>query len=159
MSNSGLNVFSSFDDVIILKNCHRIHKLENAEDEEMAAAYNAPGQRFLDVVTRLRDCSWTDEDYYWLSKRKISHLSMEERAAFKNAPVLMEFRKEREGEDANDSCESYNRRNLYMLAKDGDVPIARFTAKHEGVTQKDCTSMSEDPVSYTHLTLPTTAYV
>ena len=100
MSNSGLNVFSTFDDVIILKNCHRIHKLENAEDEATAAAYNARGQRFLEVVTRLRDCSWTEEDYYWLSKRKISHLSLEERAAFKDAPVLMEFRKERDGEDA-----------------------------------------------------------
>ena len=33
MSNSGLNVFSTFDDVIILKNCHRIHKLENAEEK------------------------------------------------------------------------------------------------------------------------------
>ena len=37
MSNSGLNVFSTFDDVIILKNCHRIHKLENSEDEATAA--------------------------------------------------------------------------------------------------------------------------
>ena len=78
MSNSGLDVFSSFTDVVVLKNCHRIHKLANAESDEDAAAYNERGQRFLEVLTRLRDCAWTEEDYYWISKRKLSQLSLDE---------------------------------------------------------------------------------
>ena len=147
MSNAGLHVFSTFGDVIVLQICHRIHKLEGAVDEKEAAEYNARGQRFLEVVTRLRDCTWTEEDYYWLSQRKLSHISLEERAKFKEAPVLMEFRKERESEDPNDSCVSYNRRHLYMLAKDGDIPVARFPARHTGVSEEDGEKMSEEAFS------------
>ena len=129
MSNVGRDVFSSFDDVIVLKTCHRIHKMENADNEKTASEYNARGQRFLAIVTRLRDCAWTEEDYYWLSKRKLSHLSLDERAAFKEAPVLMEFRKERDTDDPNDSCAAYNRRHLYLLAKDGDIPHCTICSK------------------------------
>ena len=95
-------------------------------------------------MTRLRDCSWTEEDYYWVTKRKLSHLSLDERANFKEAPVLMEFRKERDTDDPNDSCTSYNRRNLYLLAKERDIPIAKFEARHDGVAQEEGKHLAEE---------------
>ena len=79
MSNEGLRVYSSFDDVIVLQQCHRIH--QRAGDlTEADVAYNERGQRFLAILCRLRDCAWTEEDYYWLCKRKKSQLGLRERA-------------------------------------------------------------------------------
>ena len=144
MSNSGLHVFSTFSDVIILDTCHRIHKLTDDTASEEVAAYNARGQRFLEIMHRMRDCCWTEEDHYWLTKLKLSHRSLEDRAQFEEAPILMEFRKERENEDEGDSCTSYNRRHLYMLAKTEDIPIAQFPARHDGVTQEEGMKMPEE---------------
>ena len=104
MSNQGLHVFSTFDEVIVLQQCHRIHQREGESLTEEDFAYNERGQRFLSIMCRLRDCVWDDKDYYWLCKRKMSQLSMDERASFADAPVIMEFRKERADDDPHDSC-------------------------------------------------------
>ena len=95
MSNQGLHVFSTFDEVVMLQRCHRIHRREGSDLTEEDVAYNERGNRFLSIMNRLRDCAWTEEDYYWLCKRNISQLSLAERANFVDAPVVMEFRKER----------------------------------------------------------------
>ena len=63
-------------------------------------------------MTRLRACTWTEKDYYWLCRLKMSQLSLSARARFQDAPVIMEFRKEREDEDPHSSCDAYNRRHL-----------------------------------------------
>ena len=79
-----------------------------------------------------------------MSKLKLSHRSLDDRARFEEAPILMEFRKEREGEDEGDSCTSYNRRHLYLLAKKNDTPVASFTARHEGVTPEEGMKIPEE---------------
>ena len=56
----------------------------------------------------------------------------------------MEFRKERDTDDPNDSCTSYNRRNLYLLAKERDIPIAKFEARHDGVAQEEGKHLAEE---------------
>ena len=77
----------------------------------------------------------------------------------------MEFRKEREDEDPTGSCEAYNRRHLYMLAKETDVPVARIQAAHEGIDDEEGAALPEElfsgltsvleicegaPIIYTH---------
>ena len=41
-------------------------------------------------MSRLRDCTWTQDDYWFLCKRKISQLTPTERAGFADAPLIME---------------------------------------------------------------------
>ena len=149
----------------MLQHCHRIHQREGSDLTEEDVAYNDRGQRFLHIMNRLRDCTWTEEDYYWLCKRKMNQLPLAERTNFVDAPVIMEFRKERDESDPHDSCESYNRRHLYPLAKEAGVPVARIVSFHEGVPEDDAAKMSEElfsgliyvlelcegaPIIYTH---------
>ena len=143
LANSGHLAYDSFSDVIILQTCHRIRQKDDTNDPE-AVAYNERGQRFLKIMTRLRDCLWNEEDYYWLCKRKLGQLSFAEKSAFADAPVIMEFRKERDDEDPNASCESYNRNLLFSLAKDQDLPVARFTAAYDGVTCEEGSKYADD---------------
>ena len=73
----------------------------------------------------------------------MGQLPLAERAHFVDAPVIMEFRKERDESDPHDSCESYNRRHLYLLAKEAGVPVARIVSFHEGVSEDDAAKMTE----------------
>ena len=142
-SNQGRAVYETFDDVIILQHCHRVHKLTgelNAQDK----AYNERGRRFLEVMGRLRDCNWTQEDYFWLCERKLSQLKPTEKAAFAEAPFIMEFRKERDDDDEHDSCDAYNRRKLQALALEKDRPIAKFTAAYTGVKGEEGASYADE---------------
>ena len=131
LSNTGKLVYESFDDVIILQFCHRVHRRVgeglSAEDD----AYNQRGRRFLEVMGRLRDCEWTREDYEWLCERKLGRLPPTAKAAFAEAPLIMEFRKET-GDEDRDSCDAYNRRKLRALATE-ENPIAKFAAQYTGV--------------------------
>ena len=143
-----------------------VKKTGNLTEEDRT--YNERGQRFLAVMKRLRDCTWTREDYYWLCTLKLAQRTLAEKASFAQAPTIMEFRKERENDSANDSCEAYNRHQLYLLAKETNVPVARITAYHETTdkhTHKELAALSEEnfnglpneidlcegaPILYTH---------
>ena len=132
-SNQGKIIYESFEDVIILQFCHRVHRLTGDALTADDKAYNERGRHFLEVMGRLRDCEWTEEDYYWLCNRKLSKLSPTEKAAFAEAPLIMEFRKDRGLADEDlDSCDAYNRRKLRTLATE-ELPIAKFTASYTGV--------------------------
>ena len=70
MSNRGAVVYDSFRDVIILQRCHRVRTRQQTTDAA-DVAYNERGARFVQIMTRLRDCEWTEADYYWLCRRKL----------------------------------------------------------------------------------------
>ena len=95
-------MYDTFRHVIILQHCHRIRQVAGDVLSADDVAYNARGQEFLAIMTRLRDCLWTEKDYYTLCKRKLSQLSFSARANFADAPCIMEFRKERD-DDADES--------------------------------------------------------
>ena len=136
-SNQGKTVYDTFEDAIILQFCHRVHRRVGADLGAEDVAYNDRGRRFLGVMSRLRDCTWTREDYFFLCERKLSKLSALERAQFAQAPLIMEFRREQGGVAADqDSCEAYNRRKLHALASE-ERPIAKFTASYTGVTSAE----------------------
>ena len=143
LANTGHLAYDSFSDIIILQTCHRIRQKADTTDPE-SLAYNERGQRFLGIMNRLRDCVWNEEDYYWLCKRKLGQLSFSEKSSFADAPVIMEFRKERDDENPNSSCESHNRTLLFHLAKDKDVPVARFNAAYEGATCEEGAKYADD---------------
>lgn len=110
MTNQGLHsYYSTFDEVVMLQQCHRIHQRKGEDLSSEDVACNERGQRFLAIMGRLRDCKCTEEDYYRFCRRKFSRLSMTERASFMDAFFIVGFRrKERDDGDAQDNSEAYN---------------------------------------------------
>ena len=73
-SNVGLSVYNEFEDVIILKNVHRIRKIDGDQMTDTDQAYNERATDFMNMLHKLRDLRWTLKDYYWLVQRKRSSL-------------------------------------------------------------------------------------
>ena len=55
---------------------------------------------------------------------------------FRDAPVLMDFRKESTKNPEN-NCTYYNRMQLRKLAADKRAPVMKIVAQHEGVDQRE----------------------
>ncbi len=47
----------------------------------------------MELLLRLRDREWTLGDYYWRCQRKRSARSLLERSKFRDAVVIMDFRR------------------------------------------------------------------
>ena len=64
LSNTGLDIYNSFEHVIVLQT---VHRLKQIEDPVTASdyAYNERSDRFLEVLHRIRDMSITAEDYFF----------------------------------------------------------------------------------------------
>ena len=65
-------------DVVILRQVHRIETHTDGLDPEAAAKYKADADRFLQVLDRMANCTWDQEDHAWLSKRNKSELAKTE---------------------------------------------------------------------------------
>lgn len=135
LSNVGMEIYEDFKDVIVLTTCHRLKTIANPITDE-DKAYNDRADQCLRTLHRLRDVNWTIEDYLWICKRKKSKLSLSEKMQFRDAPRIMDFRKE---SDANpeQNCEYYNKCQLRAHARERDVPVLRFPSLHEGISQED----------------------
>ena len=128
-------IYSMFDEVIILTTCHRLKTIDNPITAE-EKAYNDREELFLKVLHRLRDLQWTIDDYLWLCHRKKSQLSAAEKFRFKYAPIIMDFRRETSTNPEN-NCDHFNRSHLRAHAREHKVPVARFPAIHEGISQDE----------------------
>ena len=133
LSNRGLEVYATFDQVVVLTTCHRLVKIDDPTTDA-EHSFNDRAERFVQVLRRLRDLEWTAEDYFWLCKRKASQLALGERKLFADAPVLMDFRRAT-NDNPDENCEAYNRGFLRGMARREKVPVVRFTAQYEGVTE------------------------
>ena len=153
LSNVGLDLWNTFDEVIVLSAVHRLRTVDqpstDAEHE-----YNALALRWVHCLRRVRDADVSLEDYYWLCDRKRSKLSMSERAQFNNAPVIMDFRRITESNE-QDNCEFYNARHLRYHAKREGVPVVRFQAVHEGIAEEDGQKLDDHRFGQTPATLET----
>ena len=66
---------NEFEDVVILREVHRIERDAGVADAAAAAAYQQDADRFLQVTAGMADCTWTREDHAWLSRRNRSFLA------------------------------------------------------------------------------------
>ena len=66
LSNAGFNVYTQFNEVIILTHVHRLHTLEKHNLSREEKDYNDRAKRFIQIMHRLRNLDWTLEDYDWL---------------------------------------------------------------------------------------------
>ena len=136
LSNLGLHVYSTFQNVVILKTPQRVRKRLGADLSDADLDFNQRADRYQDLLHRFRDLRWTIEDYYWLCKRKRSAVSLGERLRFRDAPVLMDFRRA-STTNPEQNCEFYNRMKLRALAQEKGTSVARFAALHTGIRQID----------------------
>jgi hypothetical protein len=142
LSNAGLEVYRTFEDVVILTTCHRLARIDDPRtpaDHE----FNERAERFVHVLRRLRDLEWTAEDYFWLCQRKVGRLSFQERARFADAPVLLDYRKSTE-DNPDNNCDEYNRGYLRKTARALGVPVIRFAARHEGMSDREAAELTPD---------------
>ena len=105
-------------------------------------AYNARSDRFLQILHRIRDLAVTAEDYFWLCNLKKSKRTLQEREAFKKAPVLMDYRRAT-ARNPEDNCEYHNRMLCRALAREQKQPVIAFDAIHEGIGQLEGLAMDE----------------
>ena len=150
-SNRGLQVFRDFTDVIILDQIQRVS--DSAEDKK------DDKDRFRQLQLHLRDCSWSDAEYHWLTSRTHGLLSSKEQTKFADAVTLMEFRKKQksnpsdeiqsnettvaQAEKEDKNCESFNRNRLYRFAKDRNLPVA-------AIASYDWSTVSSDVTEFEH---------
>ena len=69
------------------------------------------------------------------AKEKLS-LSLEERARFIDAPVIMDFRRSTE-DNPEDNCQYYNKVQLRIMARETNVPVLRWEATYDGASQEE----------------------
>ena len=141
LSNRGLEVYSSFNKVIVLTKTHRLTMIQDPQTQA-ERDFNARAERFVSVLRRLRDLEWTCADYFWLCKRKRSQLSFAERASFADAPVTMDLRRSTE-DNPEEHRDSYNKSFLRAMAHKENLPVIRVDAAHEGVDQEEGLKIDE----------------
>jgi len=147
----GLSFREEFEDVAILRQVHRVSRCRDDMTPEQRVAYDAwsPEQRvqyeadadrFLEIVERMSNLAWTEEDHRWLSQfnrrtRAATEKGKKELEKFDNAPRLVDTRKMTAsgGEDLGnpDGADVLNFKQLQRVAKQLGVPIARIGGYHD----------------------------
>ena len=147
--NRGRDIYNEIDLVVVLDEIHRLSKHEAKAGEPLSpeqVSYNERADRFLEILHRVRVLTLTTEDYYWLCGLKRSRKSLPERNAFKDAPVLMEFRRETAAHP-EDNCEYYNRMLLRSLARQHKQPVVGIAAYHEGISHAEGQKLDDERFS------------
>ena len=96
-------------DVVIWREIHWIDRgegrgLGEREQEE----FRREADKFQEVTGRMASCEWSRAEHEWLSRRNYSRLSVQERAHFEDAPLLMDGRRMKS--DGEDGAEQMNGR-------------------------------------------------
>ena len=143
LSNVGLSVYDTFDEVVILTQVHRQSQHKDPGDDAEKLAYNERSQKYWDIIHKLRESDITVQEYMELCRRKHAYLKLSEKQFFMDAPVLMDFRRIT---DANPeaNCNYFNQQKLRAHAPEKKLPVVAFDALHEGCTQSHGMCMTDE---------------
>ena len=130
----GMNVRNSFQDVARLRQVWRYVDEKAELPEEQREAYRQDAMEFPKVTRGMADCTWTQRQHRWLSRRNRSVVQQtpegrEELRRLDDAPLLMDGRK-----DTLSGKHGANRMNLLKLEKlsaEAQKPIAVLSAYHD----------------------------
>ena len=75
LSNGGLAVREEFKDCVILQKVWRLDDGHDGMDPLERESYRRDADEFLRVTRAMADCTWTAQDWEWLSRRNKSRLS------------------------------------------------------------------------------------
>ena len=131
--DSGMLFRKSFDDVVLLREVHRVDIGDPSIIKKNMAAYAAEAERFLEVITKMADCEWDLEDYKFLQARNKSFLRRTPEGRriledFEGAPLLVDGKKKRK--NGEDGAYEINMEELKKLSSKTKVPIAGLRAYH-----------------------------
>ena len=70
----GMAARNTFEDAVLLRQVHRYVEEKAGIREEKREEYRRDAVRFLEVMRRMADCTWTRDDHAWLSRRNRSVL-------------------------------------------------------------------------------------
>ena len=135
LSKEGELFREEFQDVVILREVHRIDREAADLDPIAAAQYEQDADEFLEVTNGMANCTWTPKQHAWLSRRNRSWLSKTEEGrrellAFEEAPLLMDGRKPNTaGEDGSTQV---NEEELFRMADRTKKPVLSIAAFHKG---------------------------
>ena len=96
----GMAVRNSFEDVVLLRQVHRYVEEKAEIPAEQRERFRKDAVKFLEVMSGMADCVWSQSDHAWLSRRNRSILQQtlegrEELKRFDTAPLLMDGRVDR----------------------------------------------------------------
>jgi len=128
------------DDVVILKEAHRVDDGVKGMSEEELARYREECDRFWSVLGGMAKCTWSREDHAWLAQRNKSALmatasGRQQLLAFEGAPVLMDGR--RRNAKGEDGADQQNAADIRRHAVQHKTPIASLRALHHVPTDSN----------------------
>jgi hypothetical protein len=129
----GMNVRNSFEDVCLLRQVHRYSDAKIGLSAEKAEDYRRDAVRYLKVMRGMSDCTWSQDDHGWLSRRNRSLLQQtkegrEELRVFEKAPLLMDGRKDRVTGEVG--ANRMNNLRLERLSAETQKPIVPMRSYH-----------------------------
>jgi len=130
----GMLVRNSFEDAVLLRQVHRYVEASAEIPEEKREEYRQAAKEFLSVTRGMADCTWTQAEHAWLSRRNRTLLQQtpEGRAELKRfdtAPLLMDGRKDRVTGEVG--ANKINQLRLERLSAQTQKPIAVLRALHD----------------------------
>jgi hypothetical protein len=138
LTGRGVGLREEFEDVVLLREVFRVDRGDDTMDSATRREYEREADRFLEVLNRMADLTWTREDREWLARRnkRVLASSPEGRKQleeFADAPLLMDSRKQKKaaGSCELDGADVMNRRELNNLAKRMGVPVLRLRGHHD----------------------------
>ena len=136
---NGMEVRDSFKDAVLLRQVHRYVDEKSDVAVDKREEYKKDASRFLDVTGKMADCTWTQEDHEWLSRRNRSRLQQtpegrEELRRFDTAPLLMDGRVTRVTGEAG--ANRVNLLRLEELSATSRKPICVLKAFHDKPTKQ-----------------------
>ena len=131
----------SFEDVVLLRQVHRVEYDLSGASEAAKVKYREDADKFLDVLSKMADCTWTPEDHAFLQTRNKSVLrrtpeGRKEIEAFAETPLLVDGRKKRKS--GEDGAQELNREMLDRISAKLKVPIAAIRAYHRYAGEVGC---------------------
>jgi len=138
LTGRGLGLREEIEDVVLLREVFRVDRGDDTMESATRREYEREAERFLEVLNRMADLTWTREDREWLARRNkrvvaSSPEGQKQMEEFADAPLLMDTRKQRRagGADEADGADMMNRRELNNLAKRTGVPLACLRGYHD----------------------------
>jgi len=129
--NVAMSMRNELKDVVLLRQVHRYSEESDEVPLERREAYRKDAVEFPKVTRGLADCTWTFEQWAWLSRRNRSVLEQTEEGRkevrkFDDAPLLMDGRQDRvSGEEGCDSGEQLFVGAAFQSHGEADSGVAR----------------------------------
>ena len=133
LSAVGQLTFKDFEDVVHLRQVHRVDDAPTSLTPEARREYAEEREEFWRVVGRMANCTWTPKEHSWLSRRnrralQVTEAGRRQLAELDDAPILMDGKKQ--DSKGKDGAAEWNAKVLRQNAERTGHPILAIKAFH-----------------------------